>query len=399
MSESKRKIGLATAVIIGINAMIGAGIFALPAVLATNVGPAGILAFIFVVFSVWFIAQSLAHVAKKFPQEGSFYLYVKQWAGHTMGIITSGSYIVGLLIGMGLLTQVAGNFATTFFPNMSAKLLGVTILTSLVIINLMGIYMSQLGQKILIFCTVIPILAIIIMSLTNADPILLTPFAPYGFVNVLKATKIVIFGFFGFECATSLFNIVKNPERNVPKALTYSILFVGTLYTLFISAIIVSTPLELFATNSLAEVLKIMFPNHSWIITIINISMLSAILGTIHSMLWASSNLMTSLFKNMKNKYIQNLLAKNILNKKSAIIITGVGILTTFLTIQKQDLFFSFAAIFVVFTYIMSIITLLFSKEDWKSGQNIKTILGLVTASMIFIFALQGLIIELQKIL
>ena len=139
MSQNKRKIGLSTAVIIGVNAMIGAGIFALPAVLATHVGPAGILAFIFVVLSVWFIAQSLARVAKKFPQEGSFYLYAKQWAGHTMGIITSGSYLVGLLIGMGLLTQVAGNFATIFFPNMPTKSLGIIILLSLVLINLMGI--------------------------------------------------------------------------------------------------------------------------------------------------------------------------------------------------------------------------------------------------------------------
>jgi len=46
MSHSQQKIGVSTATIIGMNAMIGAGIFTIPATMAAHVGPAGILAFI-----------------------------------------------------------------------------------------------------------------------------------------------------------------------------------------------------------------------------------------------------------------------------------------------------------------------------------------------------------------
>ena len=73
------KIGVATATITGMNAMIGSGIFTAPVAIGMYVGPAGIVAYLFVIVAVWFIAQSLARVAARFPEEGSFYTYAKQW--------------------------------------------------------------------------------------------------------------------------------------------------------------------------------------------------------------------------------------------------------------------------------------------------------------------------------
>src|SRR5436309_583154 len=122
------KIGVATATIIGMNAMIGSGIFATPAVLAANVGPAGILAFLFVIVAVWFMAQSLARVAELYPEEGAFYTYAKQWSGHTGGMIASTAYFVGLLIAMGLLAQMAGTYLKLFFPGYTEHTLGLVAL-------------------------------------------------------------------------------------------------------------------------------------------------------------------------------------------------------------------------------------------------------------------------------
>ena len=70
--KSTDKIGVATATIIGMNAMIGAGIFSAPAAMAAHVGPAGILAYVFVVISVWFIASSLARLQHYIPKKVLF---------------------------------------------------------------------------------------------------------------------------------------------------------------------------------------------------------------------------------------------------------------------------------------------------------------------------------------
>src|SRR3989344_4196236 len=115
------KIGVATATIIGMNAMIGAGIFALPAALAEKVGPAGILSVAFVAIAVWFMAQSFARVAQLYPQEGSFYTYARQWGGHYGGLAASSAYLIGLLIAMGFLTHATGGHLNHSFPLYDAK--------------------------------------------------------------------------------------------------------------------------------------------------------------------------------------------------------------------------------------------------------------------------------------
>jgi len=398
-TNNSKKIGVSTATITGMNAMIGAGIFAAPAVMASNVGPAGILAYIFVVISVWFIAQSLARVAKLFPQEGSFYTYTKQWGGHSMGMIANGSYIIGVLTAMGLLTQFAGKFLQYFFPAWSASSLGLIALGIILIINILGVSMSQLGQRILIFLTIFPMLTTIVMCLSKADFSLLTPFAPFGFTNILKATSAVIFGFFGFESAASLFTVVKNPEKNVPKALTYSITLVGILYIVFIGSIIILTPMDIFAGTEplLTNILKITFPNHPWIISIVTLSIISAILGTIHSIVWGISNLMLSFFKKIRNNYIQNLIEKNIINKKITVLLAGAFIFASYTTIHNINLFFSLTAIFIVFAYVTSMMTLLFIKQEWDNKQNVITMLAIATSMIMLIFATQAIAQELTK--
>jgi amino acid transporter len=397
--STSTKIGVATATIIGMNAMIGSGIFSAPAIMAANVGPAGILAYIIVVVSVWLMALSMARLAELFPQEGAFYTYAKVWSGHIGGLLASGAYFVGLLIAMGLLSQVAGIYLQRFFPSFTPFELGLGALFALVILNMFGVVLSQVGQHILIVCTVFPLIATTVMCLSKMNLAYLTPFAPYGFTNVFKATRIVIFGFFGFECATSLFDIVKDAQKNVPRALTYAIIFVGTLYTLFISSIILATPPEVWANTSMpvSDILKIIFPGSTWLITIIHISILSAILGTIHSMVWSSSHLLTLLVKKLKSAPAQRLVASGKLDQKAGVLLVGLCILISYCTISTPDLFFFLTAYFIVFAYVMSIISLLTVQSEWTSRRNITTLCGLATALTIFTFAIEGLVQEISK--
>ena len=199
-SSSQSKISLAVATIVGMNAMIGAGIFAVPAALASNVGPAGILTFAFVIIAVWLMGSSMARVAQLYPQEGSFYTYAKQWGGHAMGLIAAGSYMIGLLIAMGLLAQVAGSYLHGYFPVFSSFGWGMIVLALLSFLNMLGVVLSEVGQLILICTTVFPLIATSLLCLTKADFSNLQPFMPYGLTNIFAATKAVIFGFFGFEC-------------------------------------------------------------------------------------------------------------------------------------------------------------------------------------------------------
>jgi len=397
MNNDQNKIVVSTATIVGMNAMIGSGIFAIPAALAFYVGPAGIITICMVALAVWFMAISIARLASLYPQEGSFYVYTKQWGGHILGVIASGAYLIGLIIAMGLLAQMAGIYLHHYFPILSPTTLGSLTLLFFILLNIKGVVLSELGQQILICTTVFPLLATTIMCLTKINLANLKPFAPFGFKNVLTSSKDVIFSFFGFESAASLFSIVKDPEKNVPKALTYSLTLVSLIYISFAASIILSTPLNLFADPRIpiTYILRETFPDNNWIIEGIHISVISAILGTIHSMIWGASSLLLAFAKKLKNEPTKYLLKTNILNQSTAVILIGLFIFLSFITLKDISLFFSLTAIFIVCAYILSMISLLKLKSEWKNKQNIKTIIGLTTGFIILVFAVQNLITDL----
>jgi amino acid transporter len=399
MSSHQNKIGVSTATIVGMNAMIGSGIFAIPASLAFYVGPAGIITIIFVALAVWFMALSIARLASLYPQEGSFYIYAKQWGGHFMGVLSSGAYLLGLIIAMGLLSQMAGIYLQHYFPNYTPTTIGAITLLIFILLNVKGVALSEIGQKILICTTVFPLLATIFMCFTKMNLANLTPFAPFGLSNILTATKDVIFSFFGFEAAASLFSVVKDPEKNVPRALTYSLSIVSLIYIAFAASIILSTPLNLFADPKIpvTYILRDIFPNSRWLIEGIHISVISAILGTIHSMIWSSSSLFFAFAKRLQNQPVKYLVHTKILNPTTSVLFIGISIFISFFTLKEINMFFSLTALFIVFAYITSMITLLKLKSEWENKQNIKTIIGLATGLTIFIFAAQDLFMAIKN--
>lgn len=393
------KISLSTAVIVCMNAMIGSGIFTAPSALASFVGPAGILTYFFVAIAVWFMALSLARLAVLFAHEGSFYAYTVPWMGHTGALLTSFVYITGMLLAMGLLAHTASFYLQTFFPEVPLFNLGAITISLLVLLNMFGMVLSQLGQHILIVCTLFPLLATTVLCFIHGHPSYLKPFAPYGVGNVFKASRIVIFGFFGFESACSLFSVVSNPGRNVARALTISIILVGLIYTLFITSLIVAIPLEYFTDPRvpLSHSLELIFPTHPWLITSIHISILSAVLGTIHSMIWGTSTLAVSLLKKIRT--IQPAYAYIPIHhrQKVAVFVGGAAIFSSFAIISNLNLFFSLTAMLITLTYLLALVTLLTIPSEWKSGRNIITIIGILTGLTIFYYGSQGLLEELIK--
>lgn len=394
-ASSANKIGLATAIIVCMNAMIGSGIFTAPAAMASNVGPAGILAYVVVVIAIWFIAISLARLAQLYPEEGSFYTYAQKWGGHYAGLLASGLYLTGLVIAMSLLSQMVGLYAQKLLPTISATTISLSSIGALTILNLFGVVLSEVGQYILIILTLFPLIATTAFCLLHANFKNLTPFAPYGFGNVLRATRMVIFGFFGFESAASLFSIVANPKKNVPLALTISILCVGITYMIFVFSIILAIPLSSFsgAHEPLTSTLSRVFPGNEWLISFIHIAILSAIVGTIHSMIWGASELLVALVHKIKRRPPSY---NHQTYQRLAVCFIGGCIALSFFLFKNLNLFFSCTALCIVSSYILSMVTLLTLESEWKSGQNIKTLLGIMTACVIIYFAAQGIVQEFQ---
>ncbi|MEZ4519516.1 MAG: amino acid permease [Chloroflexota bacterium] len=82
-----RTLGLLDITMIGVGAMIGAGIFVLTGIAAGEAGPALVLAFLLNGIVTTFTALSYAELGSAFPEAGGGYLWVKEGMGGTQGFL------------------------------------------------------------------------------------------------------------------------------------------------------------------------------------------------------------------------------------------------------------------------------------------------------------------------
>jgi hypothetical protein len=108
-------------------------------------------------------------------------------------------------------------------------------------------------------------------------------------------------------------------------------------------------------------------------------------------MIWSSSALLLSLARTTSKRIATVFSVHNPSAHRAAVLIISAGIATTFSLIANLNLFFSLTAMCIIAAQILSLITLLLSKEEWKSGQNIITLVGICTALTIFYFAVEGI--------
>lgn len=388
------KLGLTSAIILCMNAMIGAGIFATPAILANSAGPAGILAYFFVVIAVLFLALSLAQLAREYPEEGSFYLYAKQWSGKMGGLLASGSYILGISIALGALIQIASSYLTVLIPSLSSAYSTAILIFGIYSLNIFGPKIVQAGQTFFISCTLFSIISTIILCLCNAKISNLTPFAPYGMTPVFRQISTAIFSFFGFEAITALYKKVDHPGKNIPKAVILSLSFVALLYLTFVGSILLAIPSTVFrsSTTTLSQAILEMYPQFSWLAKLLAISIFTALCGVLQSLLYAISNLTQIFVKNLNSRITNPIVRSHYSFEIILTIMTGLITLISFST-NQLGIFFNLASIFVILAFILSIITLVLRNKSSKKSKVIP-VLGLITGTLIFLNAIYSFLLE-----
>ena len=235
---------------IGIAAMIGGAIFVLTGPAIGLAGSSVILAFIINAIITLFTAMGYAELGSAMPEAGGGYLWVREglprpnafisgWMAWLAHIIAGSLYSVGFgsffvsLLHMTNIFTIDNLFG--FIP--LDKLIAVASIALFTIINIKGT--SEIG-KIGTVVTVIQLVAIIAVivagfwAMTN-NPHWQTNFAdfmPMGIGGLVSAMGLTFIAFEGYEIIVQSGEEVKNPKRNIPKAIFISLAFVVVMYCL-----------------------------------------------------------------------------------------------------------------------------------------------------------------------
>ncbi|WP_058828920.1 universal stress protein [Haloferax sp. Q22] len=236
----ERDLGLFSVLAISIGAMVGSGIFILPALAVDIAGPAVILAYLIAGVLVLPAALSKSEMATAMPEAGGTYLFIERGMGPLLGTIAG----IGTWFSLsfkGALALVGGvPYLLLLFdvPSTVVTPVALALAALLVVVNLVGA--KQTG-RLQVGIVAIMLVALVWFVLGGTPTVESTNFRPFfngGVGGLLTATGLVFVSYAGVTKVASVAEEVEDPDRNIPLGILGSLGFTTVLYVLIVAVMV-----------------------------------------------------------------------------------------------------------------------------------------------------------------
>jgi len=244
-----RDLGLLDATMVGMGAMIGAGIFALTGLAAETAGPAAIHVFALNGIVTSFTALSYAELASAIPKSGGGYAFVNEvfndFVSFLMGWMLWFAYMIaGALYALAFAPNFA-NFVRIYvsIPEASSvAALGVKwqvvyaliAVLLFVVLNALSTEASGGAETIVTLIKIVVLVIFAAFGLTAARTAEFDPLFTEGVTKILPAMGLTFIAFEGYDLITTVTEEVKNPRKNIPRAI-----FISMIATIIIYLVVV----------------------------------------------------------------------------------------------------------------------------------------------------------------
>jgi amino acid transporter/nucleotide-binding universal stress UspA family protein len=251
-----RDLGLFDATMIGVGAMIGAGIFVLTGIAAGEAGPAAILAFALNGLVTLLTAFAYVELAATMPEAGGGYAFVRRAfpgvVGFTAGWLLWFAYTVACsLYALGFagyfwefflkyMPQVAESAFSLLGARGSTALVTVIIGIFFIRLNVRGADVTGLAENVLTLAKLVVLLVFVFYGVSRvlgepaAAAANFEPFLPRGTGGVLVAMGLTFIAFEGYDLIATVAEEIKEPERNIPRATMIALAVTVTMYLLIV---------------------------------------------------------------------------------------------------------------------------------------------------------------------
>lgn len=253
---SEGSLTLPGTVMLGTGVMIGAGIFALTGQMAEMAGALFPLAFLAAAVVVGFSAYSYIKISNSYPSAGGIGMYLHKAYGDRLPTAFNALLMYfSMVIAQSFLARTFGTYTMQLFggdeSGRMVPILGVSLIVAAFLVNLSG---NRLIQSVASFIGILKIGGILIFGIVGiwvADSIAVdfsSPGEAGALGNFLGATALGILAFKGFTTITNSGSEVKEPRRNVGRAIVISIAACVLIYAL--------VGLAVASNLSLAEIIE-----------------------------------------------------------------------------------------------------------------------------------------------
>jgi len=232
----RRAIGPLDLVALGINGVVGTGIFVLPATAAALMGPGALLAYVVCALLCLALAYCFAEMSAMFRESGGAYLYARASLGPFIAYLVGWMMWIVSLGAWAVVAKVFVFYLAFFIPELdsggdarAAEALLIFILGAL---NYIGVRSGTTVNNILMLVKTAVLLCFVAFGLFALQPARLVPFFPHGLVPLGRTVLILLFAFTGFEVVTWVAGEARDPQRHVPRTLFITLGGATILYLL-----------------------------------------------------------------------------------------------------------------------------------------------------------------------
>jgi amino acid transporter len=228
-----RELGVRQLAAVIFNYTVGSGIFVLPAVVAAQLGPAAILAYLVCAVMMAMSVLCFAEAGSRVSASGGPYAYVETAFGPLLGFVAG---VLNVLSAIAAAAAVASAFAASAAAliGMSSVvvqgLLMATVLIAAAMINIRSVGGGARLVEIAVVAKLVPLVLFVLVGAAFVRVDYLSWESTPQLLPVLSTTGLLIFAFLGIEGALQPSGEVRAPSRTVPRAVFLAMTGVIVLY-------------------------------------------------------------------------------------------------------------------------------------------------------------------------
>lgn len=254
----RRDIRFFGAAFLVLNAMIGAGIFALPGTVAAN---AGLLSpWLFLVVGVAFLAVVLtfAELASYFDRSGGPVLYATEAFGPLAGFSTGWVLFLSRMTAFAANANVMATYLGSLHPWFASSFSRAAIITVLTLgltwANVLGVKDGVRAMGVFTFLKLTPLLLLVLIGLPQVTGATLIPSAALGVEDLGGTALLLIYAYVGFEALAVTAGETSKPRSTLPAALVRTVIGTGLLYFVIVLVFVAVIPAIDYADATLVDV-------------------------------------------------------------------------------------------------------------------------------------------------
>ena len=241
-SRLSRRLGLFDAVVIGLGAMIGAGVFAAIGPAAQAAGSGLLIGLAIAAAVAYCNATSSAQLAAVYPQSGGTYVYARQQLGVFWGYLAGWGFVVGKTASCAAMALTFGSYAAPEWQ----RPLAVAAVVGLTAVNYRGVQKTAWLTRVIVGTVLAALAAAVVGALLGgtASPDNIGSIAGVaGWSGILESAGLLFFAFAGYARLATLGEEVVDPRRTIPRAIPLALGLTLAVYAaVALSALLAAGP-------------------------------------------------------------------------------------------------------------------------------------------------------------